>query len=115
MEAAQSGKLNLLLLTEAWHPGSMLHGLHSAILNHSIKQKDADVRISEDAGHFLCDFIYYSSLSHLYSHHPNRPRKVLFLHVPTDANDETIPRGRELALSLIRSVVESEVLAREKQ
>jgi len=77
--------------------------------------KDADVRISEDAGHFLCDFIYYSSLSHLYSHHPNRPRKVLFLHVPADANDETIPRGRELALSLIRSVVESEVLAREKQ
>jgi hypothetical protein len=37
------------------------------------------------------------------------------MHVPADANEETIPRGRDLALTLIRSIVESEVQAREKE
>ncbi|KAH8179976.1 pyroglutamyl peptidase domain-containing protein [Sarocladium implicatum] len=76
--------------------------------------KDAQLRISEDAGHFLCDFIYYSSLSHLYAHHPGKPRKVLFMHVPADANEQTIPRGVEMALGLIRSIAESEVAASEE-
>lgn len=74
--------------------------------------KDADLGISEDAGRFLCDFIYYSSLSHVHAHHPGRPRKVLFLHVPAGASDEAVVRGRELALTLIRSIAEGEVAAR---
>lgn len=68
-----------------------------------------DLRISENAGHYLCDFIYYSSLAYLTSR--GRPRKVVFLHVPSDAGDEAIETGRELVLQLIRSMVESELLA----
>ncbi|KAF5665912.1 pyroglutamyl-peptidase 1 [Fusarium heterosporum] len=72
----------------------------------------ADLRISEDAGHFLCDFIYYSSLSELWK--LQRPRKALFLHVPADSSPASIEKGRELTLNLIRSVVESEILVKNK-
>lgn len=65
-----------------------------------------DLRISEDAGRYLCDFIYYSSLSTLLKE--QRPRKVVFLHVPCDASDKNVAQGRELAVNLIRSIAESE-------
>ncbi|KAK4105420.1 peptidase C15, pyroglutamyl peptidase I-like protein [Parathielavia hyrcaniae] len=67
-----------------------------------------DLRISEDAGHYLCDFIYFSSLAHLCK--AGERRRVLFLHVPSDASAHNIALGRELVLQLIRSVVESEML-----
>lgn len=70
--------------------------------------EDMDLRISEDAGRYLCDFIYYSSLSHLYKE--QRERKVVFLHVPADASPANVDQGRELAINLIRSIVESEVI-----
>lgn len=77
------------------------------------KQKDMDLRISEDPGRYLCDFIYYSSLAHLYK--ANRPRKVVFLHVPSDASDGYVSQGRELAVNLIRSLVESETVQKKDQ
>lgn len=72
-----------------------------------------DLRISEDPGRYLCDFIYYSSLAHLYK--ANRPRKVVFLHVPSDASDAYVGQGRELAVNLIRSIVESETAGKTNQ
>ncbi|RTE75213.1 hypothetical protein BHE90_010344 [Fusarium euwallaceae] len=69
--------------------------------------KDMDLRISEDAGRYLCDFIYYSSLAELWK--LQRPRKVVFLHVPADASHQSIEKGRELAVNLVRSIIESEV------
>lgn len=74
--------------------------------------KNADLRISEDAGHYLCDFIYYSSLSELWK--LQRPRKALFLHVPADATPESVEKGKDLTLNLIRSIVESEIVAKNK-
>ncbi|KAM0329840.1 hypothetical protein ACHAQA_004005 [Verticillium albo-atrum] len=68
---------------------------------------DADLRISEDAGRYLCDFIYMSSLAHLYK--KGEQRRVVFLHVPCDASDEAVGRGTELATELIRAMVESEL------
>lgn len=68
--------------------------------------KWSDLRISEDAGRYLCDFIYFSSLAHLCK--LGEKRKVLFLHVPSDAGEKDIATGRELLLQLVRSVVESE-------
>ncbi|KAI1036850.1 hypothetical protein LB503_002905 [Fusarium chuoi] len=73
---------------------------------------EADLRISEDAGHFMCDFIYYSSLSELWK--LQRPRNALFLHVPADASPTSVAKGRELTLNLIRSVVESDTLDKNK-
>jgi pyrrolidone-carboxylate peptidase len=75
-------------------------------------QKHLDLRISEDAGHYLCDFIYFSSLAHLEK--AGERRNVLFLHVPSDASEHSIATGRELLLQLVRSVVESEMVRREK-
>ncbi|KAK4229061.1 putative pyroglutamyl peptidase [Podospora fimiseda] len=69
--------------------------------------KYTDLRISEDAGHFLCDFIYFSSLSLLWK--GGKERKCLFLHVPSDTSEGAVERGRELLLQLVRGIVESEV------
>ncbi|KAI6780135.1 Pyroglutamyl-peptidase-like protein [Emericellopsis cladophorae] len=73
--------------------------------------KDMDLRISDDAGHYLCDYTYYSSLAHLWKQ--QRERKLTFLHVPADASPASINLGRELAINLIRAMVESEVVAKE--
>ncbi|KAI0204734.1 putative pyroglutamyl peptidase type I [Astrocystis sublimbata] len=68
--------------------------------------KNLDLRISEDAGRYLCDFIYYSSLAHLWKQ--GKPRKIVFLHVPLHSDTESLQRGVELVLTLIRSIAESE-------
>ncbi|KAH8884533.1 putative pyroglutamyl peptidase type I [Thozetella sp. PMI_491] len=68
---------------------------------------DLDIKISEDAGRFLCDFIYFSSLAHLYK--AEQKRNVVFLHVPANVEPENIARGKDLVLQLIRSLAESEV------
>ncbi|KAK8089106.1 hypothetical protein PG997_004067 [Apiospora hydei] len=72
--------------------------------------KGLALRISEDPGRYLCDFIYYSSMAHLTKQ--NRPRKVLFLHVPCEQSLELIKSGGEIATQLIRSIVESEMASR---
>ncbi|KAJ9139162.1 Pyroglutamyl peptidase type [Pleurostoma richardsiae] len=66
-----------------------------------------DLRMSFDAGHYLCDFIYYSSLAHLWK--AQERRRVLFLHVPADASEDALRTGTELVTQLIRSIVESEL------
>ncbi|WYZ34562.1 hypothetical protein EsH8_I_000838 [Colletotrichum jinshuiense] len=72
----------------------------------------SDLRISEDAGHYLCDFIYFSSLAHLWKAHKHR--RVTFLHVPSDGSEEAVAKGTELAVQLIRSIAESELRRRSK-
>ncbi|KAI0443315.1 hypothetical protein F4803DRAFT_550245 [Xylaria telfairii] len=69
--------------------------------------RNLDIRVSEDAGRYLCDFIYYSSLAHLWKQ--QRTRKVVFFHVPLHSDPESLKRGVELVLTLIRSIVESEL------
>ena len=71
-----------------------------------------DLRISEDPGRYLCDFIYFSSLAHLVK--ARKDRKVVFLHVPADSSDRAITTGRELTVQLIRSLVESELNRRRR-
>lgn len=64
---------------------------------------DTDIRISHDAGHYLCDFIYYTSLSLAYR--AGKDRNVLFLHVPGASEDVDIERGRNVAMALIKTMV----------
>ncbi|KAI9736820.1 MAG: hypothetical protein M1818_005871 [Claussenomyces sp. TS43310] len=66
---------------------------------------DLDLRVSEDAGHYLCDFIYYSSLAHLWKMEDER--RVAFLHVPGDSSEAAIEMGREVLIELIRALVQS--------
>jgi len=67
--------------------------------------QSTDVRISEDAGRYLCDFIYYSSMAHLTK--KQEKRRVVFLHVPVDSNTDAIKTGTEVTLELIRALVQS--------
>lgn len=66
-----------------------------------------DVRISEDPGRFLCDFIYYSSLAELIK--KGQARRVIFLHVPEETDDATIRKGITATVQLIKAMVRSEL------
>ncbi|TVY83506.1 Pyroglutamyl-peptidase [Lachnellula suecica] len=66
---------------------------------------DVDIRVSEDAGRYLCDFIYYSSLAYLTQ--KEEERRVVFFHVPVDSDETAINTGTEVVLELIRSLVQS--------
>lgn len=101
-----------------WHecPEEITTELHMPdVLARWKKQSAAlqtDLRVSEDAGRYMCDFIYYSSLARRWRQ--GRPRRVTFLHVPADASDRTVALGRELAVNLIRAIVESEVVRKRR-
>ncbi|KAJ5375301.1 Peptidase C15 pyroglutamyl peptidase I [Penicillium concentricum] len=63
----------------------------------------SDLRISKDAGHYLCDFIFYTSMS--LAHLQGQDRNVLFLHVPGSSEDADIEQGRVVTLALIKAMV----------
>lgn len=72
-----------------------------------------DCRSSEDAGHYLCDYIYFNSLawfgrrSGKLDGGKGSDRPVLFLHVPAESDEVTLERGRQVALALIEVMVQS--------
>jgi pyrrolidone-carboxylate peptidase len=66
-----------------------------------------DVQISHDAGNFLCGFIYYNSLAHFHAINENE-RPVAFMHVPDlSDSEEKMREGRDVAIALIKALVES--------
>ncbi|KAF2648604.1 peptidase C15, pyroglutamyl peptidase I-like protein [Lophiostoma macrostomum CBS 122681] len=66
-----------------------------------------DVRLSPDAGNFMCGFIYWNSLAHYFSIKEDE-RPVVFLHVPDlSYSQEALDQGREVAVALIKALVES--------
>ena len=78
--------------------------------------QDVDVRLSFDPGRFLCDFIFFESLSIRWlegrqglmdNFGDRREGKVCFLHVPGDTGEEAIGRGTMVAEAAIRAVVAS--------
>jgi pyroglutamyl-peptidase len=91
-EILQRWKTNLSLLPES------LPGFH------------ADCRPSDDAGHYLCDYIYFNSLAwyerRSSKRDPSRPsaRPVLFLHVPATSDAEMLEKGRQVTLALIEAM-----------
>ncbi|KAF1920622.1 hypothetical protein BDU57DRAFT_552970 [Ampelomyces quisqualis] len=74
----------------------------------SADDEDApDVRLSSDAGNFLCGFIYYNSLAHYFSV-SGEERPVAFMHVPDlSSSEDKMREGREVAIALIKALVES--------
>lgn len=71
------------------------------------------LKISTNAGHFLCDYIYFNSLAQFFK--AQQRKTVAFLHVPAARPEpeqqyqEAIATGREIAIQLIRSIMESEL------
>jgi len=68
--------------------------------------------VSEDAGRYLCDFIYFSSLAHLTK--KDEERRVVFLHVPVGVSEDAIKTGVDVTIELIRAMVRSKTLAKLK-
>jgi pyrrolidone-carboxylate peptidase len=64
---------------------------------------ESDLRISKDAGHYLCDFIFYTSMS--LAQLQGQDRNILFLHVPGGSEDANIEQGRVVTLALIKAMV----------
>jgi pyrrolidone-carboxylate peptidase len=62
-----------------------------------------DVRISDDAGRYLCEFIFYSSLALAYEQ--RQPQSVVFLHIPSATDDASLELGTEAAVALIKTAV----------
>lgn len=70
---------------------------------------DRDLRPSCNAGHYLCDFIYYACMFEYWRREPRGPRPCMFLHVPSGLEEDDIRRGTEVALGLITALVGSGV------
>ena len=68
-----------------------------------------DVRASDDAGHYLCDFTFYASMLEYWRRDPEGKRPCMFLHVPGHSDSADVERGREVALGLISALVKSEI------
>ena len=66
----------------------------------------ADLRLSDDPGTYLCGFIYYLSMSTLWKQNAEE-RPIMFLHVPDLPTEEEVDQGRQVAIALIRALVES--------
>ena len=70
------------------------------------EQDLADVRTSKDAGHYLCDFIYFTGLAEYWRRDLVAESPVVFLHVPGETGEEDIERGGKVAEALILTLVE---------
>ena len=68
-----------------------------------------DLRPSNNAGHYLCDFIYYACMLEYWRREPSEQRPCMFLHVPSGLEEEDIRRGKEAALGLITALVASDM------
>lgn len=64
---------------------------------------NTDARLSHDAGRYLCEFIYYSSMS--LALQAGEDRNTVFFHVPALYEAEDIDLGREVAIGLIKALV----------
>ena len=67
------------------------------------------MRVSEDAGRYLCDFTYYTSMLQYWKRDEDGERPVVFLHVPGGTEEKDLVRGRKVVLALIRALVEGRV------
>jgi hypothetical protein len=62
-----------------------------------------DVRLSRDAGRYLCEFIFYTSLAQALRQ--GQHQNVVFLHVPGSCQEEDIQKGKIIAIGLIKALV----------
>ena len=72
--------------------------------------KEADLRISRDAGMFVCEYITYGSLSYLHYHKNNslpleERTGIIFLHAPAEGDEAAVRQGKEVYLALIKALV----------
>lgn len=71
--------------------------------DHELKVK-ADLRVSNDAGRYLCEYIYWCSLAHREVSRQGAG-KVLFLHVPGSAEEKDVAQGVDVVVALCKAIV----------
>lgn len=69
----------------------------------SLAPAETDLRTSNDAGHYACDFIYYTSLAQAFEE--GRDRSIVFYHVPITTDPASIELGTKVAVALIKSMI----------
>ena len=107
------------LMVRSSHPSPLLSALSSVPLFlpfffppkgpsiDCLRKQNEDLRPSTDAGYYLCDFTYYTSLLEYWRRDPEGERPVMFLHVPGGAGEEDVEKGRKVAVGLIEALVGS--------
>lgn len=60
------------------------------------------LQVSNDAGRYLCEFIFYTSLGQ--AELERRDRNVMFLHVPAAHREEDVEVGRAVTIALIKTL-----------
>lgn len=79
---------------------------------------DSELKESQDAGHYLCDYIYFNSLAHTGRRSGKMEgggqtaRPVLFMHVPAESDGDMLERGTAVTVELIRAMADSFVKGR---
>jgi len=82
-------------------------------LSKSSPAAEVECQGSTDAGHFVCDYIYFNSLAWFGRQNgmleggEASDRPVLFLHVPPNSDETTIAKGTEVVVALIEAMVET--------
>lgn len=74
-----------------------------------------DVRRSDNAGYYLCDYTYFNSLAWFARRGAEvgdrgggeESRPAMFLHIPAESGGDMIEKGRLVALALIRAMADS--------
>ena len=75
---------------------------------------DDDVRVSGNAGRYLCEYTFYTTMLEFWQRNQAADRRCIFLHVPNGCNEEDIQKGRGVVLALIEAAISSEQTKRER-
>ncbi|KAG0128283.1 hypothetical protein HOY82DRAFT_30109 [Tuber indicum] len=72
--------------------------------------EELPIKVSDDAGRFLCEFTYYTSLKAACEKEGNgklKSEKVLFMHVPPLAKPFGIETGRRVLIEVVKAMVKA--------
>ena len=70
---------------------------------------DEDLRLSNNAGRYLCEFIFYAGMLEYSRRDPTGKRPCIFCHVPPGAEEGDLLRGKEAVQALITTMVKVEI------
>ncbi|RPA99084.1 peptidase C15, pyroglutamyl peptidase I-like protein [Choiromyces venosus 120613-1] len=73
-----------------------------------VETEKLPIKVSDDAGRFLCEYLYYSSLKAACDKEGKdrlRSEKVLFMHVPSLGEPFGVETGRKVLVELVKAMV----------
>jgi pyrrolidone-carboxylate peptidase len=68
----------------------------------SFAPETADIRVSDDAGRYLCEFIFFTSMA--LAQEAGRERAIVFYHIPGRCDEKSVQTGKEVAVALIKTM-----------